>query len=259
MAAMIFLTALSGTAQAAEPSNDALIDQLATLHADTVGIASGGVYDSFIAEDGLPRFEMGLLPVDSVDVPAPMRALVRRGAAALPALLAHLGDARPTGIVVSMAIGGKEVPFNQFFSDEYDPRYAKDRAKDCTWGMNCREMRAPYTVKIGDVCEVLIGQIVNRNLIAARYQPTMLFYVNSPIETPSIAAWVKRDWTGLDAATLEASLLADLRGSEDWRSDGALRRLRYYDPDTYAALAGTDRAKRDTFETQERREKAGQK
>jgi hypothetical protein len=54
-----------------------------------------------------------------------------------------------------------------------------------------------YTVKVGDVCYVLIGQIVNRQLVAVRYQPTAGLIVNSPIEVPPLAEKVKNDWGAL--------------------------------------------------------------
>jgi len=41
-----------------------------------------------------------------------------------------------------------------------------------------------YTVKVGDVCYAIIGQIVNRSLMAVRYQPSAGLVINSPIEMP---------------------------------------------------------------------------
>jgi hypothetical protein len=107
----------------------------------------------------------------------------------------------------------------------------------------------PYIIKVGDICEVLIGQIVNRNLNAARYQPTAIVYVNSPIESNSLAERIRSDWSGLDAKAHEASLLLDLKNESAfvvYRS--ALSRLRFYYPKTYAVLAGDDLRKREKFE-----------
>ncbi len=107
----------------------------------------------------------------------------------------------------------------------------------------------PYVVKVGDICYALIGQIVNRNLLAVRYQPTGGLVVNSPIERPILAAEVRKDWSNVTVGEHETSLLADIRSSEDrYRVRGAFARLRYYYPLAYRALTGADRQKRDAFE-----------
>jgi hypothetical protein len=40
-----------------------------------------------------------------------------------------------------------------------------------------------YTIKVGDVCYVLIGQIVNRRLWALEYVPTLIVVVTSPVHS----------------------------------------------------------------------------
>jgi len=100
-------------------------------------------------------------------------------------------------------------------------------------------------VTVGDACYFLIGQIVNRELAAVRYQPTGGIIVNSPVKRPALAARVRRDWVGLDSAGLRASLLDDLRAeSELYDYGSALTRLRFYYPDAYAGLSGADLQKR---------------
>ena len=66
-------------------------------------------------------------------------------------------------------------------------------------------------VRVSDVCYALIGQIVNRNLLPIRYQPSAGLVVNAPIEDPLLTEEVKRDWGGIDAKEHKASLLADAR------------------------------------------------
>ena len=80
---------------------------------------------------------------------------------------------------------------------------------------------------------MLIGQIVNRNLSAVRYQPTGGLVVNSPVETPSLGERVRMDWSNLDARSHEASLLADAAARDRWLVRPALRRLRFYYPEAY--------------------------
>jgi hypothetical protein len=124
-----------------------------------------------------------------------------------------------------------------------------------------------YTVKVGDVCYVLIGQIVNRQLLAVRYQPSAGLVVNSPIEAPVLAEKVREDWGHADVETLRASLLADIRAASHPRGisraeyterfvNPALERLRQYFPDTYGSLYGDDLNKRREFEKQNARQSA---
>src|SRR5262249_47752117 len=127
-----------------------------------------------------------------------------------------------------------------------------------------------YTVKISDVCYVLIGQIVNRRLVAVRQQTmpqkvgspaTGILLVNSPVEEPSLIAQLKSDWEGLDARNHGESWVSDIMAQETasdirtgpnlFRADAALRRLRYYYPERYAGLDGQDLRERQEFEAKE--------
>jgi hypothetical protein len=64
--------------------------------------------------------------------------------------------------------------------DEYDPRVGE---RDWSKSDSQRpEPKLPYTVKVGDVCFALIGQIVGRQLLPIRYQPTGGMIINSPVE-----------------------------------------------------------------------------
>jgi len=261
--AFMLTVASAGDALAANyfgQSTKQLIDELTKATGSTVGISDGSNFSGFLADDSAPYFSYGLLPVPEPAIDPAMRELVRRGAAALPALLAHLDDKRPTETRVGTDVPEWETFGGQFFSDEYDARDLSAKSNDCTIDLKCRSFEHPYTVKVGDVCEVLIGQIVNRRLSAARYQPSALVYVNSPIETPSLAQRIRGDWAGLDAKAHEASLLSDLRTEselDDWHGYGdALKRLRFYYPKTYAGLTGDDLVKRKAFEAEEAKRKA---
>ncbi len=68
-----------------------------------------------------------------------------------------------------------------------------------------------HEVTIGDVCFVIIGQIVNRGYQSARYQLTACRVINSPTHDPQIADVVRAIWTDDNLAqTLIDSLLLDL-------------------------------------------------
>jgi hypothetical protein len=291
--AACFVLAPPRAAAQTDPAPEQLIDRLTQINCNAPGLYEHSPYDDFwaVIPDPFPKEHLQGRKPDCV--PDAMRALVRLGARALPALVRHIGDSRPTGLGIGetedpgkFQLGGQE------FSAEYDGRahryhdYGYPSAffdtcdhPDCATDHGFQE---PYTIRVGDVCFILIGQIVNRDLVAARYQMTGFVIVNSPVETPSLAARVRADWTDVDADGLKAALLADLHmlpgkpppgykpnandpstyaQRQSWAlhalSAGALRRLRFYYPQTYAALAGDDGAKRAAFERDEAKERAG--
>jgi len=119
-----------------------------------------------------------------------------------------------------------------------------------------------YTVKVGDVCYALIGQIVNRRLLAVRYQTSGGLIVNSPIEAPVLIERVQEDWGAGSADILKASLQDDIHATSPSKEisqelvterfiNPALARLRLYFPDVYDSLTGSDLEKRKKFERQQ--------
>jgi len=232
------------------------------------------MYDAFLAEDKPAKFQGGVLGIATPGVPDVVRELVQIGPAALPELLKHLDDGRPTKLMVGTdetARGLKaQVGVNFFafteFSDEYDPRvqspFDQDSRKHAPKPME-KPFQGRYTVTIGDVCFSIIGQIVNRRLVAVRYQPSAILIVNSPIEAPVLVNEVRADWQNGGSELVKQSLLTDIqraRGAKEndkgWAyisvADGALKRLRFYFPDSYAALEGPDLKSRTAFERRER-------
>ena len=243
-----------------------LIAELTEIDSQSPGVNSAAVYEGFIADDSPGSFRVGVLGIAPPKVPLQMRELVRRGPNALPELIKHLDDKRPTKLEVGNKPSGKQVGLDAFmfmvFSDEYDPR-APHWWSDEEWKNGARPVEKSfegrYTVKVGDVCYVLIGQIVNRRLLAVRYQPSAGLVVNSPIESPVLVERVRNDWGQADAEVLKAALLDDIHGTNrpkrvsraeyiDRFVDPALERLRLYFPDTYKSLGGTDLQKRKAFE-----------
>jgi hypothetical protein len=239
-----------------------LIDELTQIDSQSPGINSAAIYEGFIAENSPGSFQGGVLGVAPPKVPPQMSELVRRGSSALPELIKHLDDKRPTKLEVGNKQSGSEVGVDSFsfmyFSDEYDSRKPN-------WIRGPRQMERDftgrYTVKVADVCYVLIGQIVNRQLLAVRYQPSGGLVVNSPIEAPILAEKVRKDWGSADAETLRRSLLADIHGTNrpirfsrvgytQRFVNPAMERLRFYFPDAYNRLEGDDLKKRKAFEMQ---------
>jgi hypothetical protein len=256
-----------------------LIDQLTQVDAQTLGIDSFAIYSGFMADDSPSSFEGGLLGVPPPRVSPLMREFVRRGPQALPALVAHIGDPRPTklevGNTAELISQNKRKSTFLFmwmeFSDEYDPRVRELPGRFHRPSVEKR-FEGSYTVKVGDICFALIGQIVGRRLLAVRYQPTGGLVVNSPVETPALAESVNADWGTVDADGLKSSLLADLDWADKHMADSvqgepmkylaedvafsALRRLRFYFPETYKVLEGNALERKREFEREEAAEKS---
>lgn len=88
-----------------------------------------------------------------------------------------------------------------------------------------------YTVTIGDVCYLLVGQIVNRPYVASQYQMSSCYFIVSPTHNSQLAADVRAVWASNDPTEmLYQSLQTDF--ADDGGSFGdALVRLGYYYPE----------------------------
>jgi hypothetical protein len=204
-----------------------LVDALVNIDAQAAGLHSTAMVRAFIADNSPDEFEGGVIGSVAPKKFPQMTELVRRGVSSLPLLIKHLDDKRPTKLIV----GGKFFMF-EYFSDEYDPKTPVPRNRPAE--ALEKNIDGKYAVRVGDVCYALVGQIVNRDLLAIRYQPTAGLIVNSPIEAPVLIEEVRRDWGDTDANEHMASLLADARAGQNlWEYGPALRRLRFYYPDEY--------------------------
>ena len=184
-----------------------------------------------------------------------MTEIVRRGVGIIPALLDHLSDARATKVILDPKALHLNGASGQY-TDAYDYRFHENGPKPP--GVNSRsklgavEGRWPYTVKVGDLCFVALGQIVNRRLYLAGpdfgngmwYSGIFVLDVNSPIETPALAVAARADWGGITPEQLTDGLRNDALGLSDpkpgtvdgvWHPginrDGGIVRLLFYFPD----------------------------
>ncbi len=169
---------------------------------------------------------------DLQPVPDALKALIARGVDSLPELMDHLVDHRLT----QLHTGG-------YFSDRYDPRYS-DPARQ-PQGLNQVDMNShrspnehPYTVTVGDLCYVAIGQIVNRGLESiphAHIGPLggaiLPPAINSPTQNHKLAEAVRKDWGGLTKDEHFHSLMDDLTTGDIGRHPMAAERLLYYYPE----------------------------
>ena len=256
-------------------SVEQLIDNLTQIDSRAPGLDGTAMYEGFIADNRPGTFVEGVLGFAPPKVPPAMAELVRRGPLALPNLVQHLSDSRPTKFAVGNIKDGSskerlEYMFS-YFGNEYDPRTpywidpdltrTRESVKREVKQMREKSFDGRYSVKVGDVCYTLIGQIVNRQLVAVRYQPSFGLVVNSPIETPELAEKVRRIG-GKQPEALRKALLEDIRAANrpkfaTWQGytdrfvNPALQRLRFYFPDTYNRLEGEDLEKKRNFEKQE--------
>src|SRR5262249_24700842 len=128
-------------------------------------------------------------------------------------LLDALDDKTPTKVVVehagwfgvmTHAAEMRTNPVNPGEEAAYKARARKPRRNEPA------DYAKSYTVKVGDVCFVAIGQMVGRGYQAVRYQPTANIRLNCPAHDPKLCAEVRGVWRSKDPrANLFDSLLAD--------------------------------------------------
>jgi hypothetical protein len=215
---------------AAAPSTGDLINQLA----DT-GAVGYGYSTTFAGSQFLPRPDSGQVGVlilgSHAPTPSPaLTALVERGAAAIPALVAHMDDARPTKM--KPVSGMMWTAFN----DEYD--FNRRTHPNAPEGVNRDRLMddgpsgpRDHQITVGDLCFVALGQIVNRNFSATRYQPTAGMIISSPTYSKPLLAAIRADYATMTPARHRQQLLDDLAEPDsESRRQGAVMRIAYYYP-----------------------------
>jgi hypothetical protein len=145
-----------------------LIDELVQIDSPASGIDSAAVYEGFIAE-GTSAFDMGVLGIPAPKVPVAMRELVRRGPLGLAELVRHVDDKRSTRLQVGNIDAGTH-PRHVGVNPSCLPISAMSTILGCAvaqsklqlkeGGRDWRKTSAgAYTVKVRDICFVLIGQL----------------------------------------------------------------------------------------------------
>lgn len=131
-----------------------------------------------------------------------LRQLVALGPRALPFLLEALDDKTPTKLrhTHDGGFGGmflcSEMGSNPTNSIEQKALASLPKPEI---GFSSGRPITDYTVKVGDVCFVIIGQIVGRAYLTVRYQPTAIIIINSPVEDKKLAKAVRYIWSGTNA------------------------------------------------------------
>ncbi|HEY8503096.1 MAG TPA: hypothetical protein VIL46_00840, partial [Gemmataceae bacterium] len=224
-----------------------LIADLSGLSSPDFGLSPTLTGRAFAPLPDHKQFDMGLLTNHRLKSTDALRSLVEIGPDALPFLLEALDDKTPTKLKVGsgnfITVFGAELESNPLNSLERRVLSENSADRDTEDGEGDDDA-AGYTLKVGDVCFVAIGQIVGRRYSAVRYQPTAMIIINSPVHSAELRRRVRAIWSSDDPAQhLLDSLLIDYategifngRSLDGW-SEGSDRqieaavRLLYYFP-----------------------------
>jgi ankyrin repeat protein len=232
LSACLALVLAAGVCPAAGPPAagkvQALIEQMREVRQADYGY-SPSVRGSIF----LPLDREGELQVALLGQPAParsqtMRELVRQGARAVPDLVAHLGDKRPTRLTIRHPLGDALwLPGQGLFA-----------LAGLMSPMGMGRPSSSYTLTVGDLSYVALGQIINRDHTVVSYIPSGNVMVTPVAASPDRIAELTKKWSRLTPAGHRASLLDDARRAlDESRRVGACKRLAYYYPDTLEPLA----------------------
>lgn len=202
-----------------------LIGQLTDVNHQDIGY-SGSVSGSSFLPLGQHETHTILFGQGPNSESSAMRSLVKLGVKAVPALLEHLGDDRKTKIEIEHA-----GPFGGFFISQDEGEQAEENI-----GEGIRAGKR-YTVRVGDLCYVALGQIVNRPYTAVRYQPTAIIYATSVPHSKQLRAKLLKEWGGLTAEKHRDLLAKDLQSDSENVRNGASLRMAHYYPEALEPLA----------------------
>lgn len=222
-----------------------LIDRLVDLTSRDYGIRTNIIA---VGEHGEGRLPEGLLMMQEPD-PVPseaMQELVRRGALAVPELVAHLSDTRPTKVPIPESMPSNlpsslEMPISRDFAYEYDYNSRTTKAPPEVWlpgrmyqvQNRSANLRMPKLYAVGDICFDLLGQIVNRRFESVRYQPSMCLEINCPSVLKEVREAATQEWGGLTPELHRQRLLDDAANpDEPSRAEKARQLLARYYPGT---------------------------
>lgn len=237
-----------------------LIKRLARIDKPDFGLSATLSGDAFSPISSARQFQAGLLTNHRIEDAPDFVELVKLGPRALPFLLDSLDDQTPTKLVINHETGFG----GMWFANELRGNPANtNEQKALSWSPKKEKTFSDtipsYTVKVGDVCFVIIGQIVGRSYQAVRYQPTACIILNSPTHDAMLAKQVRAIWPSTNITQhLLDSLLLDYasegvfngRSLDGWGVGnqlqcGAAMRLLYYFPVESTNLIATRLGKLD--------------
>lgn len=232
-----------------------LIANLANIANPDFGLSDTMSGDAFAPVPTARRASAGLLTDHKLKTSEDFVELVKLGPKALPLLLKALDNQTPTKLIIThdSFFGAmwfaNELRGNPGNDAEQKVLAAAPKPRP---GFEMTNV-SPYTVKVGDVCFVIVGQIVGRSYQAVRYQLTACVVINSPTHDSSLAKEVRTIWSSpepsqhlLDSLLLDFASIGVFNGTslDGWGvgSDlqvGAAMRLLYYFPRQTTNLVAT--------------------
>lgn len=222
-------------------SAEQLIDKLQETSNEDYGVRTNIIQ---MGEDGKGKMPEGLLKSrDPGPKPSEaMHELVRRGAAVVPALCAHIDDQRKSKAKVQGMMG---LGYSAFYDrNKNDGLTAPPGLNKNEWDMGddtkVEISKNPdidgYRLAVGDHCFELLGQIVGRNFQAVTYRPSAIVTVNSPVLCPALASAVRNEWGNLNEAEHKKRLIRDVTMPDaSLRAENAVTALWRYYPDAVPA------------------------
>ncbi|MCE9557560.1 MAG: hypothetical protein K8R88_01275 [Armatimonadetes bacterium] len=230
---VVALSFVTGTCFASPPKDEVetLLDRLVT-----VGGGEADGYDllqkpGFIAPVDQPSIRFGIPKEKDWTIEPTMQKLMQLGVLALPQLLAHVDDPRPTALTQVFGHRMARVYSNQYDSRYFDPSMQPaGTVGGLRWGDEYFTGDR-YQFRVGDLCYHIIGQIVNRQ-IGPMYCGGNYTVITSPIRDAVFAKAVRKEWSGLTAKAHEQQLEEDLYALTDRRASDTLKHLLWYYPQT---------------------------
>jgi hypothetical protein len=233
-----FIASVSPAAeqQASAAAAEALIAKLPGVSNESHGYSAMFSGQAFLPVLGSERVDTTVLGVKGPVPSEAMRQLVAMGAKAIPSLMKHLDDATPTKIPAMSGMTWMS------FDDEYD--FNKWTRRDVPAGVNRgfdlsgdRPRPKEHVLTVADLCFVAVGQIVNRNFSATRYQPSGGMIVSSPSYSTALREVIRKDYLNLTEADHKKQLMDDFKKPDhEFRRNGAAMRLAYYYPSEAESL-----------------------
>lgn len=196
-----------------------LIDGLVGLSSWSRGYSPFG----FDNDEPDPTFPQNLTPTHADRCE---QALLKLGPKAIPALLAHVTDARETKSTL-ISYGNSAISMVR-----YQPRYKWKPivASLPDYGRRSERSSTSYTLRVGDICYSMIGNIVNRLLVPAFNHKTLV--VASPVENPDLANAIRRDWSDLTEEDYRQYLIDEIYANpDDWQAQAFSLLTSYYPQD----------------------------
>lgn len=175
-----------------------LIAALSAIDRPDYGFSSTMSGQAFLPVDGQSESTAFVITDHGLESSSALRELVGLGPDALPLLLEALDDQTPTKIKLEYRSAMGMMWFDQeMWGNPLNLLEAQTlKMDDESAEVNGREEYVEeYTVKVGDICFVAIGQIVGRSYAAVRYQPTACIVINSPTHDPELASKVRKIWS----------------------------------------------------------------